>query len=468
MHTAALTAIGLFMSASIGAAQEAPPIFGQAPEDRSLVVPVGEETADNPVAATGNEVRGDAPDALRQEDASDSEAGDLEAKPVTEPKPGTRETAAPKDVAQEINAGAAQKQADNISIQAEADSEGANEETAGTVTSEPAVSQPSPTKAETTGSVQANTPNAQTQEPPPSTTEALPIPRVKIAEFSSTAQIEATQEPVTNQADRIEAASVKLAAKTAPVRPARSGNIEMVFGAAPASIYCRPLMVCIVRLENGEMVSDIFSLGDDVRWSAAARAFGPNSDTHLIEVKRDDDSEPSSLTFGTNKGRIYSVELIPSPDIHTPILSFIYPDTLEAERRAKIAADHARIAAEEAATAAAAEKAKREAAAARAAALKATGKPTSRGLKPAGALDHDYRMTGTAKFKPQTIYNDGRKTYVVLPRRYRGDIPIVTAGSGGGTLSGRFDPETRTITIDRVPDTFSLAVGRKKIKVARL
>jgi type IV secretion system protein VirB9 len=291
---------------------------------------------------------------------------------------------------------------------------------------------------------------------------------VSITDFSSTARNTATQSPVLNQAGRIEAASVKLAAKTAPVRPARSGNIEMVFGAAPASIYCRPLMVCIVRLEAGELVSDTISLGDDVRWDAKTRAFGPGGKTHLVEIKRDDDSEPSSLTFGTNKGRIYSVELIPSPDIHTPILSFIYPDTIEAERRAKIAADHARIAADEAATAAATEKAKREAAAARAAALKATGKPTSGGFKPAGALDHDYRITGSAKFKPQTIYNDGRKTYVVLPRRYRGDIPIVTAGSGGGTLSGRFDPATRTLTIDRVPDTFSLAVGRKKIKVSRL
>ena len=101
-------------------------------------------------------------------------------------------------------------------------------------------------------------------------------------------------------------------------------------------------------------------------------------------------------------------------------------------------------------------------------AVKASGTKTARGLVPAERLDFNYRVSGRAPFKPAQVYNDGRKTYVVLPASYRGSLPVLLAGESTSNAAINISYKNGRFVIDRLVSSFTLKDGSKTISVTRI
>ncbi len=260
------------------------------------------------------------------------------------------------------------------------------------------------------------------------------------------------------QADNTRAAAEVWDARTGIVTPGRAGRVVHVFGASIPTLVCQPGMVCLMELEAGEEVLDTPVQADPARWRVELRhRDAPVSQTYFAFKPSEDAAARSNFVVLTDR-RVYVVNLVKDLLRSTYILSFDYPDTRARTMTAEIAA---RSAAKRAARAAAHTR--------RTSAIARSGVSTTRGKVPARELDFNYSIRGTAAFKPLRVYNDGRKTYVDLPGRYRGDLPVVIGGAGADNkaFNYRVGQNGTRFIIDRVLRDFVLQDGRKRIRIRR-
>lgn len=273
-----------------------------------------------------------------------------------------------------------------------------------------------------------------------------------------------------DQTRRMIAAAAQVQDLIAPVALGKAGRVIVTYGEALPVLVCTDLAVCTVELEKGENLVDTPVIGDPVRWSMEQRqVVWPGQEKQWIFVfKPSADADRMSTAVFVTDRRIYSIVLKRHPFEYVPILSFDYPDTRHRLIAEKIEADRLALLQAQADEA----KAKADAAAAANAranrAVKASGTKTERGLIPAERLDFDYRISGRAAFKPTQVYNDGRKTYVVLPSSYRGPLPVLLAGQGSSNAAINIKFNNGRFVIDRIVDSFTLGSGSKTIKIARL
>ena len=253
-------------------------------------------------------------------------------------------------------------------------------------------------------------------------------------------------------------------ARAGPVALGQAGRVVTTFGAAIPTAFCSPLMVCYIELEPGEVLTGTPSWGDTTRWQLTAKTQGLDPETIVMEIKPGEDAELTNLVIPTDR-RLYTINLVNDPDIHTPILSFHYPDSaaraiadrIEAER---MEAD--RIKAESA------KEAERKAAA-RAAQIARTGVQTSTGAVPASELDFGFLVTGSARFKPVRVYSDGRRTFIDLHPDYRGELPTVLPGPGedNKALNTRVSGNGTRLEADRVISDVYLQAGRHRVRIRK-
>ena len=255
------------------------------------------------------------------------------------------------------------------------------------------------------------------------------------------------------QADNTRAAAQVWDERTGIVTPGTAGRVVHVFGASIPTLVCQPGMVCLLELEAGEEVLDTPVQADPARWLVELRhRDAPVSQTYFAFKPSEDAAARTNFVVLTDR-RVYVVNLVKDLLRSTYILSFDYPDTRARTMAAEI---EARAAAKRAAQAA--HTARRTRAIAR------TGVSTTRGAVPASDLDFNYHIRGNAPFKPLRVYNDGRKTYVDLPTRYRGDLPVVIGGAGedNRAFNYRVARDGTQFIIDRV-----LQDGRRSIRIRR-
>lgn len=267
-----------------------------------------------------------------------------------------------------------------------------------------------------------------------------------------------------DQAGRTRMVSERWLTRAGPVALGAAGRVVTTFGSAIPTAFCAPLMVCYIELEPGEVLTETPSIGDTVRWQVVAKTQGINPETRVIEVKPAEDAEITNLVIPTDR-RLYTINLVNDPEVHTPILSFLYPDSAARRIAEEIAAREAR----EAEAKAAVERHKANVAAARAAELKRSGVNTSKGTVSADRLDFGFRIDGKAPFRPVRVFADGRRTYIDLHPDYRGALPVIIAGPGEANkaLNTRVAQNGTRLEADRVISDIWLQAGKKRVRIRR-
>jgi type IV secretion system protein VirB9 len=190
-------------------------------------------------------------------------------------------------------------------------------------------------------------------------------------------------------------------------RPSRGedGVLRWTFGASLPSVVCSPLEVCDIALQPGEIVNSIH-VGDKVRWSVLPAIAGTGADraTHLI-VKPSDAGLVSSILVYTDQ-RIYSIKLISTQAQWTPLTAFVYPEAAQV-------------------------------AWANYGATMTAGANASTTSVADANIDFDYRVTGSAPWRPVRVYAQAGKTFIQFPdsMRYGSAPALVGLASDGGWFS---------------------------------
>ena len=241
----------------------------------------------------------------------------------------------------------------------------------------------------------------------------------------------------------------------------KAGRVVQVYGEALPWLICRPLTVCTIELEPGEVIIEPPALSDTARWELTqyyrdANAIKPQQDFLLLKPKPD--AVDANLFVLTDR-RAYTIMLKKDENVHTPILSFDYPDTRE--RLAHERAEERRQNAKRVKTKQKVERSKKVA---------HSGVPTVTGVRPADELEFDFCISGTAPFKPSQVYTDGQKTYVVFPDGYRGKpIPHVVPGRGvtNKEINIKVSGDGLRLTISRFLHDFTIFDERHRIRVQK-
>ena len=267
-----------------------------------------------------------------------------------------------------------------------------------------------------------------------------------------------------DQAGRTRLASERWLARAGPVALGDAGRVVTTFGSAIPTVFCAPLMVCYIELEPGEVITGTPSWGDTARWQVGTKVQGFDPETVLVEVKPAADAQLTNIVIPTDR-RVYTINLVNDPDVHTPILSFLYPDSAARAAAEAVAARDA----ERAEARAAEDRRKAQAAAARSAELARSGVTTQTGTVAAERLDFGFRVEGKAPFRPVRVFADGRRTYIDLHPEYRGAMPVIVAGPGEGNaaLNTRVTRDGTRLVADRVITDIWLQSGRKRVRIRK-
>ncbi len=167
------------------------------------------------------------------------------------------------------------------------------------------------------------------------------------------------------------------------------GSIRFLFGVQQPSIVCAVLQVCDIELQPGEQVNSIH-LGDQARWliEPAVTGQGAAEVQHLI-IKPQDVGLETSLVVTTNR-RTYHLRLRSHRREFMPRVSFTYPEDAMAKwDEIKNRENHAMEIRNS-----------------------RTMPQTGEYL---GDLDFEYKVSGSAAWKPVRVYNDGQKTIIQMP-----------------------------------------------------
>ncbi|MDQ7084641.1 MAG: P-type conjugative transfer protein TrbG [Sulfurovum sp.] len=188
----------------------------------------------------------------------------------------------------------------------------------------------------------------------------------------------------------------------------KNGSVTFIFGATLPSILTTPLKITDIRLQEGEIIREM-QLGDTVRWQVSPSISGtaPREISHVI-LKPTDVNLSTSLVIFTDR-RTYNLNVQSTEKEFTPIVNFHYTD--EVNKKWIAYQNHINQN----------EKKKRNS-------KKLHG--TNQSID---NLDFKYTLSkSNYRWKPIRIYNDGRKTYIQMPKTMKhGESPILMVLSNG-------------------------------------
>ena len=208
----------------------------------------------------------------------------------------------------------------------------------------------------------------------------------------------------------------------------QGGKLVYVHGAAGGipTIIAAPLQVVDVELEPGEAVNEIV-VGDSARWQVESGTAGRS--THLF-IKPIDVGLESSAVVTTDR-RVYHLRLVSRKTDFTPYVGFIYTDDLQAQLAASKAQE------------------KRT----------KTWQTTDSGVDLSN-LNFGYELSGSAPWKPEQVYDDGRKMYIQLPAAAKtSEIPALMVKKGQKDVLVNYRVKGLTIEVDGLFPHLALVVG---------
>lgn len=223
------------------------------------------------------------------------------------------------------------------------------------------------------------------------------------------------------------------------------GFILFPFGHKRPTVRCPRLNACLIALEPGEALTDEPLSGDTERWIIDTSVMGSSAQSPLVVIKPQDCDIATNLLIPTDR-RIYELALVADACAnggmasYTRKVKFWYPEQILAERQAER------------------ERAAREAAV-----------PV--------VVNRDYSIDRGWFLKrkrypwiPAEVFDDGTRTYVVLPPEARnGELPVLYLLEGGERSVLNYALRGDTIVADRVLHKAVLVVetgdGERKVEI---
>ena len=239
--------------------------------------------------------------------------------------------------------------------------------------------------------------------------------------------------------------------KSGPKPFLANGKLTYVFGAGGVpAIIAAPMQVVDIELEPGETVNEIV-IGDAARWlvetgtagtgtagtstagTSTTRAGTVGNVTHLFVKPLDTGLESSAVV--TTDRRVYHLRLLSKPKDFTPYVGFVYLADLK-EQLAVQKSDEARK-------------------------KKWQSTSDAGGLATdLSKLNFDYDMKGETPWKPERVFDDGRKTYIQFPPSVRsGEMPALLVKKGRKDVLVNYRVKGRVMEVDGMFETIALVVG---------
>lgn len=228
------------------------------------------------------------------------------------------------------------------------------------------------------------------------------------------------------------------------------GKVIFAYGQSMPKLTCSPTRACDVEMEPGEKVKKIV-LGDGVNWvwNGAESEEAGKTIQHVVFQPRDVALESNAIIFTDH--RSYHIKLF-SPAHEGAYLNrvgFYYPQELVTSWEYKDATDS-----------------KVEA---KAEAEKVMPTPVA-----IDKLDFNYRITGSASFKPLHVFNDGQRVFLEMPNSLRVDgSPVLMLLDGKGeamvvNYRREEDPATGVVhyVVDKLFSKAELRLGSDKVDIA--
>lgn len=229
-------------------------------------------------------------------------------------------------------------------------------------------------------------------------------------------------------------------------QPGPDGAVLFRFSEATPTLCCAVLQVTDVELEPGEIVNEV-KAGDSERWAiepavsgvVAVEAEGNPGErsaqaTEHVVIKPKAPGLQTSLIVTTDR-RTYHFHLVSREEGYMEHVRFIYPDPPAKSAAVPISTPKP-------------EAAKAETPKVQVAMVESTHKKrTAREVEGKAAVflgkaegprrtdvkDHDFRVSGSAPFRPTQVYTDGKKTYIELPDNLQ-EAPVLFRRKKGGFL----------------------------------
>ncbi len=212
----------------------------------------------------------------------------------------------------------------------------------------------------------------------------------------------------------------------------QGGQLVYVHGADGGIpvVIAAPLQVVDVELEPGEMVNEIV-VGDSARWQVESGSAGAS--THLF-IKPIDVGLESSAVVTTDR-RVYHLRLVSRKNDYTPYVGFVYADDL----RRQVAANQAQQQRQQK--------------------WKST-EDQGGATTDLSKLNFAYDVSGSAPWKPERVYDDGRKMYIQLPSSTgSGEMPALLVKKGQKDVLVNYRVKGLTIEVDGLFPHLALVVG---------
>ena len=214
------------------------------------------------------------------------------------------------------------------------------------------------------------------------------------------------------------------------------GAVRFIYGAQQANVVCAVLQVCDIELQAGEQVNSL-NVGDPrFTIEPALSGIGPAEVQHLV-LKPLDVGLVSTLIVTTNR-RTYHINLRSHRTDYMPRVSFTYPEDAivrwEAVRQKEV-------------------KDRQE-------------KTIPQTKEYLGDLNFKYTVSGSSRWKPVRVYNDGVKTIIQMPLAMsQTEAPTLLLLRNEGGLLGH--DETAVVNYRLQGDRFIVdAVFEKAVLVA--
>lgn len=214
-----------------------------------------------------------------------------------------------------------------------------------------------------------------------------------------------------------------------------AGKLVYVHGASLPTILASPMQVCDVELQPGEKVNEVI-VGDSARWMVDTGTAGDT--THLF-IKPVDAGLETTAVITTDR-RVYHLRLLSRRSGHTPYVGFVYADAMKLRLAEKKAAREREV-------------------------QRNTATIDGKEVDISG-LNFDFEVRGKASWKPERVFDDGRKIYIHLPRNTT-EMPVLLARRQGENVLVNYRADGGNLVVDGLFDeiTLLLGVGAKQEKV---
>lgn len=233
--------------------------------------------------------------------------------------------------------------------------------------------------------------------------------------------------------------------KAKPIR-SDDGKVLFAFGQSMPTLTCSPTRACDVEMQAGERINKVI-LGDKINWTwAQAESVEKGQQTqHVVIQPRDNTLETNAII--TTDRRTYHIRLYaPKQEgVYLNRVGFYYPTEL--------------VEAWDNRAAAAIAVAKKE----------DSLRLTEESFDPEN-MDFDYRIDGSADFKPLRVYNTGKKVYLEMPKAVfeSGEMPILLMIDEEGmanVVNYRQRPKRYQFMVDKLFTKAELRLGKEKVTI---